>query len=263
MNPRQGRSLLSLYSVDVFLDANAERLPKTCATGTCIRFRRALAEVELHVQVQSAAPLMAMGLTRAKDAKREALLRDHVAPIVRIARLEQSSHPELAPLKMPRGEPGTSKLLAQAAGMADVAAGHRDVFVSAGLRPTFVEDLNSAIDDVMATLTGRSERRGATSGATKGLEASLRDCHRDKAVLASFIETELRDNTPLLVAWRTVQRVGRSARHRRKNELTAGMAPPSMLATPAQPIRDVSRLLPTPTPQTAAPLPNTITERRA
>ena len=58
MNPRQARSLLSLYAVDVFLDANAHRLPATYGAEMRIRFKRALAELELHVQVQSAAPLM-------------------------------------------------------------------------------------------------------------------------------------------------------------------------------------------------------------
>jgi hypothetical protein len=243
MNPRQARSLLSLYAVDVFLDTNAERLPRTCATGMRIKFKRALAELELHVQVQSGAPLTAMGLTRAKDAKREALLRDHIAPIVRVARLESASHPDLASLRMPRGEPGTQKLLALAAGMASIAADHRDVFVAAGLRPTFVEDFNAAIDDLLATLTARSERRGARSGATRGVDASLRVCTKYKAVLGAFIQTEARDDRPLLMNWRTVQRVGRSSRHQRKSTMLAAPSPTPALTAPPLPIRDAARLL--------------------
>src|SRR5689334_11951219 len=155
-----------------------------------IRFKRALAELEMHVQIQSAAPLMAMGLTRAKDAKREALLRDHLAPIARIAKLECASHPDLQPLKMPRGEPATQKLLAHAAGMATIAERYQDVFVRAGLRPSFIGDLNDAIEDILATLAGRSERRGARSGATRGIAESIKRCTAYKAVIASFIESE-------------------------------------------------------------------------
>ncbi len=258
MNPRQARSLLSLYAVDVFLDTHAERLPKTCATGMRIRFKRALAELELHVQVQSGAPLMAMGLTRSKDAKREALLRDHIAPIVRVARLESASHPDLAPLKMPRGEPGTQKLAALASAIAVVAADHRDVFIAAGLRETFVEDCNAVIEDLLATLTARSERRGARTGATRGVDASLRACHRCKAALGAFIETEARDDLPLLANWRTVQRIGRSSRHLRKSVTLAAPSPAPALTAPALPIRDVARLLPPSVPAATTPQRETV-----
>src|ERR1041385_6811193 len=221
MNPRQGRTLLALYAVDVFLDSNEDRLPKTCATGMRTRFKRALAELELHIQVQAGATLSAIGLTRAKDAKREALIRDHMAPIARIARLEVTNHPALAALKMPRGAPGTAKLLAHANGMAATAADHRQVFVDAGLRASFVEDLLSAVDDVFSTLTERSERRGAQSGATRGLAASLKACTAYKAVLASFVETEARRDTSLLTNWRAVQRIPRGSRRRHAAVTTA------------------------------------------
>jgi hypothetical protein len=250
MKPRQGRTLLSLYAVDVFLDANEHRLPKTCATGMRIRFKRALAEVELHVQVQAGAPLMAMGLTSAKDAKREALIRDHMAPIARIAKLEAGAFPALAPIKMPRGAPGTAKLLAHAAGMASMASDYRDVFIASGMRPSFIEDLQSAIDDIVSTISARSERRGARAGATRGLVVALKNCAAYKAVLASFIETEARDDLPFLANWRAVQRIGRGSRRRRTLVAPTPtiVAAHRSLTAPALPIRDIARLLPAPRP---------------
>ena len=246
MNPRQGRALLALYAVDVFLDANIHRLPKTAATGMRARFKRALAELELHVQVQAGAPLMAMGLTLSKDKKRDSLIHDHMAPIACIARLEAATHPALGAIKMPRGAPGTAKLLSQATAMATQAADYRDVFIATGLRRSFVEDLLAAIDDMLSTLDARAERRGARSGATRGLAAALKACTAYKAVLASFIESEARDDVPLLMNWRTVQRVARGSRRRRANAAT--IVSPAQLtpAAPALPIRDAARLLPAP-----------------
>ena len=209
MNRRQGRHLLALYAIDVFLDANKDQLPASTSSGTRLRFAHALAQLELHVQTQAGSPVIARGLTKAKDAKRGALLRDYLAPIARIARLEAAVHPGLASLKMPRGEPGTAKLLAHAAGMANIAQDHRDVFVAAGLRPTFVEELNAAIDEILRTLTARTERNGARAGATRGLEAVLGRCNRYKAVLDAFIQREAGTNAPLLASWRNVRRVDR------------------------------------------------------
>jgi hypothetical protein len=239
--------LLSLYAVDVFLDAHVHRLPATASAGMRDRFRHKLAELELYVQTQAGAPIIAEGLTQAKGAKREALLRDHLAPIARIAKLESANHPALAPVRMPRGAPGTSKLLAHAAGMANVAQDYADVFVAAGLRPTFIEELNGAIDDILTTVTARTEKRGARAGATRGLSASLMACSKYKAVLDAFIEREARGDSPLLENWRSVKRVGRLPRRPRTAGVAATNAPSQLsLAGPPLPIRDSNRLLPMP-----------------
>ena len=244
MDKRQGRQLLALYAVDVFLDAHADRLPNATATGARQRFAERLAELELHVATQSGAPLMAQGMTRAKQHKLKVLLRDHMAPIVRIARLEATAVPALAPVKMPRGDPGVHKLLAAAEGIAFIAQNHREVFIAAGLRPTFVEDLRAAIDDISATLAQRTGKRGAQVGATNGLERALASCNRYKAVLDSFIRTEAHDNVELLAYWTTITRVPRPPRRKKSDAESEAVASPAQsAASPAPPIQDPSRLL--------------------
>ena len=252
MNLRQGRKLISLYAVDVFLDAHKERLPKATAAGMRERFGRTLAELELHVRTQSAAPITAEGLTKAMDAKREVLLRDHMAPIASIAKLEAENHPALAPLKMPRGDPGVQKLLAHAAGMASVAQDYREVFIAAGMAPTFVEDLNTAIEDVLATLTARTERHAAGAGATVGLRSTLDACNRYKAVLDAFIKTEASNDPDLLAHWHSVKRVERLPGRRRRRAGVNNGAMQRELTPEALPIRDPARLL-------AAPIPDSLT----
>ncbi len=246
MNRRQGRMLLSLYAVDVFLDAHQQSLSVTTSAGIRDRFRHKLAEVELHVQTQEGSLLMAEGLTGAKDTKREALLRHHLAPIARIAKLESANHPALAAVKMPRGAPGTGKLLAHAAGMANAAQDYADVFVAAGLRPTFIQDLKDAIDDILTAVTARTEKRGARAGATQGLRASLVACNKYKAVLDAFIEREARSDQTLLENWRSVKRVARLPRSRRAVALEADPPTQLRLSGSELPIRDASRLLPMP-----------------
>src|SRR5262245_45463258 len=139
MTKQQARALNALFGVDVFLDLRAARL-NTASNAARQHFARALAELICYVQTQEGAPLMSRGLTRAKEAKCEALKRDHMAHIVRIAKLEAAQVPELAALKMPRGNPGIHELLAHATGMAVIADEHRDVFNAAGLKPSFVQD---------------------------------------------------------------------------------------------------------------------------
>jgi hypothetical protein len=64
---------------------------------------------------------------------REALLRNHMAPISRIARADLPVTAELEPFKMPQGKPTIERLSAAANGMAKAARPFSPVFVSAGL----------------------------------------------------------------------------------------------------------------------------------
>jgi hypothetical protein len=151
-------------------------------------------------------------------------MRDHLAPLARIARLEAPSFPALASVKMPRGAPSVQKLLAHADGMAVVAHDYRDVFIGAGLQPTFVEDLRAAVEDIRVTLADRTGKRGAQAGATSGIDRALNACNRYKAVLDSFIKTDARDDAVLLARWSIIKRVPRP-RGRRKQNAGATAAP--------------------------------------
>jgi hypothetical protein len=130
------------------------------------------------------------------------------------------------------------------------------VFIAAGMRPTFIEELNGAIDDLSATLAARVQRRAAQAGATRGLDEVLKRCFRYKAVLDSFIETEARDDLPLLAWWRNVKRVESLPGRRRKQP---SASEPSMLqpGTSSQPIRDAARLLAAPTSE-RSPIPRSL-----
>lgn len=231
MDKRQGRRLLALYAIDVFLDAHAKDLPQTTASRTRERFSRSLAELALHLRTQEASPLSAQGLTRAKQAQRRALVRDHLVPLSRIARLEEENIPELKAIRLPRGEPALHKLLAHAAGLAETAEKYAEVFIAAGRAPSFAEDLREAIDAILATLSRHASHRAGSVGATSGLELTLRTGRRHAAILDSFIQSEAKDDPALLANWNTVRRIGRPlARGRRRGALS----PSSRIVDPAR-----------------------------
>ena len=261
MDSKQGRRLMTLYSVDSFLDTHAERLPKAVSTGVRQRLGETIAELAQHVQTQHASPLIAQGLTRSKEEQREALMRDHMGPIARIARVVGAAVPELQPIKMPRGAPGVQKLLAHAEGMAVIAQQHRDVFIDAGLRPSFVEDFRAAIDDMQRTLAERANRYGDRAGAKEGLERGLVAGNKYKAVLDSFIRSEAHGNVELLTDWAIIKRVPLAPGRRRGKVEEVPAAPPTQpTAAPAvpqaestaAPIGDPARLLSAPSTNGAA-----------
>src|SRR4051812_46612506 len=105
MQNRQGNLLQSLQAVQAFFDANAARLDGVVKTGARKQLDAAVASLSGHVVNQTGSHLAAKGATQKHKALRTVLLRDHMAPIARIAAADLPPLPAISPLRMPRGRP--------------------------------------------------------------------------------------------------------------------------------------------------------------
>jgi hypothetical protein len=220
--------------VETFLDAHADRLADVVKTGARQKLSDAITALDTHASDQSGGLLAAQGATQKKDSLRQALLRDHMAKIARIAAADLPSTPELEPLRMPKGKPTAEKLAALAAGMANTAEPYSSVFIAAGLPTDFIAQLKAATDAMTGTIAERTSSRGRRSGATVGLKQKLSDGRKIVHILDAFVKSALKDDPALLRNWDLVKRVPRPT----------GRSAPS----PAQS---------SPTPQTPGPGPST------
>lgn len=149
MQSTQGNILLSLQNVQRYLCENAT----------------ALGDV---ISAETRAELVAR-----QRVKRAALVRDHMALIARIAKHKLENAPELVALTMPRHRPTAERLAALANGMASAAEPFADVFVRAGCKPEFVQDLRAAADALLQTLHDGAHNRGMAREATSDLRIKL------------------------------------------------------------------------------------------
>lgn len=211
MRTSQGNMLLSLRAVEAFLDENAASLTGVIYTGTRQKLKDAIAELSGHASDQTGNALAAQGATRTQEAARRMLMRDHMAPITRIAKAELPDTPEVEPLRMPRGRPTAPRLAAAADGMAKAAAKHASVFIDAGLPTDFISQLNSAVEAMLAAISDRSQSRGKRKSATTGIKARLTAGRKTVHVLDAFVQTALKDNPILLSGWNGVKRVQQTA----------------------------------------------------
>jgi hypothetical protein len=232
MQTSQGTMLQSLRAVQAFLDTNAEPLAAVVKTGTRQQLDDAIAALSAHASGQTGSNLAAQGHTLNHRALRQALLRDHMAPISRIARADLPATPALEPLKMPRGKPTAARLAAAAEGMAEAAAPFTSVFVAAGLPLDFVAQLNAASAAMLGSLTDRTQNRGARGTATQGLRQKLSAGRRIVHVLDAFVKSALQDNQPLLAGWNVVKRVPKTT-GRPPITVVPPVTPPSTPTAPA------------------------------
>ena len=81
-----------------------------------------LVELADHASVQNGQSRAGVSAIARRHALRAALLRDHMTPIAKIARLELAGTPELVSLSLPKDRPTVERLAALANGMAQAAA---------------------------------------------------------------------------------------------------------------------------------------------
>lgn len=207
MRTKQGSTLQSLRAAQTFLDTHAERLGGIVRTGARKDLDDAIIELTSHASAQTGSFLQSKGSTQQAIALRKALLRDHMAPIARIAAANLPSTPAVKPLRMPRGRPTAEQLAAAAEGMGDAAAPFAATFTRAGLPEDFVARLKAAAAAMLDALGDRTQSRGQIKGATTGLKGKLSDGRKIVRVLDSFVQIALQDDPALLAEWNVVKRV--------------------------------------------------------
>jgi hypothetical protein len=201
MNKRQERVFQSLRSAQGFLDTNADALGSVVKRGAKTKLDSAIARLGTHAADQTGDHLLSMGLTRTKAWLCDALIEDHMVPLARIARAELPDTPELAALRMPRGELSVARLVSHAEGMAQAAEPFSAKFIEWGLAPDFVAQLRQAASEVLATIDDRAVARGNRRGATVGVEQQLRVARSAVNVLDAFVRSALRDDPGLRQHW--------------------------------------------------------------
>jgi hypothetical protein len=224
--------LESLRSVEQFLDENADKLANVVNTGARQRLTAAIADLSAHASEQTGSNLAAQGATQKKEALRQALIRDHMAPIARIAAADIPNLPELSPLRMPRGKPTAEKLASYAYGMGAAAAPFTDTFTKAGLGADFITQLNSAADAVVAVVANRTNSRGKRRGATDGLKARLTEGRRTVHILDALVKSALKDDRALLGNWNLVKRVTKTSSGRPAGSTSSASASASSADSP-------------------------------
>jgi hypothetical protein len=160
MQTTQGNVLQSLRTVQAFLEENAAKLTYVVNTGARQRLDDAIDELSVHMSDQTGSALASHGATLKQHTLRRARLRDHMAPISRIARADLPQTPEIEPLKMPRGRPTAEKPSAAAFGMAKAATPFAGVFIAAGLPADFFGRPDAAADALVDSLSDRAQSRG-------------------------------------------------------------------------------------------------------
>lgn len=231
MQTRQGHGVDALRAVQLFLLENEASLGGVARSGARQRLDAVLAQLEVQATDQASGALEQQMATQLSHVRRDELVRLHMAAIVAAARLEARRIPELAALRMPRGNLSVARLAAEAMGMASMASKHEAVFLAAGLPPNFVEELREAAQGMTDARGFHLYRRASVGGATTGIRVALTTGRRLVALLDKLIRRDARHDSALLMSWEAVKQTHRIGRRAPRAMLGSG-ASMRVLASP-------------------------------
>lgn len=227
----QGHILDSLKTVKSFLELNAEKLSGVINSGIRSELLQMISELEAYREQQTIGAAEAKNASKVAQALRYTLIHDHMMVVSRIGRAKLPNTPEFENLKMPRGNPSSTRLTEAAYEMANSALKNAGVFVAAGLPEDFIARLKAAADAVAEEHLQRSLARAKRTVATRALRSKLSSARRLVHVLDAMVKTTIRSDPTLLPGWNQVKHVSRIS----ANDPASARATTPAPTTPAAP----------------------------
>ena len=207
MKTEQTNILISLRAAQTFVDENAATLGSVVTSGAKKDLDDGILSLSASRSNQMGNALSAQSATQKHKSLRTVLMRDHMAPIARIALAKLPQTPEIAPLRLPHGRPNLAALTSAAFGMAEAAAPFANVFTSSGLPADFLSQLRTVATATLDAVNERVQSGGKAKGATDGMKEQIIAARHSLRVVDAFVRTALKDEPTLLSNWNKVKRV--------------------------------------------------------
>jgi hypothetical protein len=199
--------LTALESTRRFLDDNQAALVGVVSPATRQKLDDTIGELASTATAQDQFTRDLKGSFAVQAACRTALIRDHMAPIAKIATLELSHVPELVKLSLPRKRVTIQQLGALADGMAEAARPYAQIFVDAGRRTDFIDRLKQAADQMRAAAYDGAQGRVRIKGTTTGLTQKLSRARKVVHMLDAFVKEAVSSDKSILDSWNIAKRV--------------------------------------------------------
>lgn len=137
---------------------------------------------------------------------REALCKDHMQPISRVAREVFGATGMDRAFLMPRNVKVNQPLIAAAGAMAEAAGKTKDVYLTHGLAADFIEQLSAAAAALDTARNARAESARRHVTATAAVSDQLKRGRKAVRLLNAILLPRLAKDPELLAAWESAKR---------------------------------------------------------
>lgn len=207
MNREDRSALESFRRVQEFLTQHPLADSPADLGEQAAELRSVLGELEGEMVEQESSTRYTDVHVRSHRSALEALYRDHMQPVTRLAREIFGKSGMDRAFRLPRSWSATVPLLAAATAMAGAAERERDRFTRRGLPADFVEQLRGAIAQVEQAREAKTENRRKRVDATATMRAHVRRGRSAVRQLDAILSPRLAKDAGLLAAWQSAKRV--------------------------------------------------------
>jgi hypothetical protein len=187
----------------------AEFLTTNTVEGTDVKLQvlnGVIDGIEAGGEEHDASTRVTLGETKRQKALRDALRRQHMVPLSRIARRVFGVPGMDVKFQLPPFRADNEAMLSAARGMAQAAEQHAKVFQQEGLPADFLAKFRSAIDDLAGVLTVKVEGQRRRKTSKESLEKLVKRGIAAVDVLDAIVKPRLEAQPDLLETWNSVKR---------------------------------------------------------
>jgi hypothetical protein len=206
MQLKYSQFLAALRQAQTFLDTNTAVLGTINASGMRRDLDAAATQLEALGETQGSHLTQARGERTNELRLARSLRRQHIRPIVRIARAKLPEVAQLSAMSLPPLKTNSTALATQAGAIGDAVQPHVQVFVDAGLPADFIARMRSAADQLVQSIGGKGSHRSQRIKATTALDQEVQQAKRVVAVLDGLVRAQLDEQEPLVSEWRAASR---------------------------------------------------------
>jgi hypothetical protein len=204
-------------------------------------FSKKTAAVELTKDIQSAVARLSQSKAAQAAARDQlrAIRSQRVAKQAALRRQVDAIHDTAEALKITGfslpAKPGTSALFDTARSYATAVGSLKSQFVRHGLPSEFIDNLDSATEDLQAAIDSQvaaeGQQKAAIQDFDKTLDEALEYLERFKALLSNAMS----DNHAVMAAWEVARRVERTRGYRKEKPEPVTPTPPAPASVSAAP----------------------------
>ena len=206
MQLKYSQFLAALRQTQSLLDTNTAVLGTINTSGARRELDAAAAQLEALGETQGSHRTQARGERTNELRLARALRRQHMRPIVRIARAKVPKVAQLAAMTLPPLRTNSTALATQAGSIADAVQPYAQEFVDAGLPADFTARMRAAAAALVQSIGGKGDHRQQRIGATTALDQQVQQAKRVVAVLDGLVRAQLDEQEPLVSQWRAASR---------------------------------------------------------
>lgn len=194
--------LTALRTAQSFLDENGATLTALNASGARATFNTAVANVAALGEAQQVHALAASN-ERTRELRLNAeFRRTRVKPILRIAKTMAHDNADMAKVAAMPFRGNSTELLEAARVLAQQVAPYEAQFIAAGMKNSFLADLDRAADDLLTAVTAKSLNRSSRVRATAGIAKAARAARLALGVVDGLVQEYFTVGSPELTAWK-------------------------------------------------------------